>query len=601
MKKKAITPVVSTALLLVFAVFAVIGFQGWFTAFESSVLSNNEQTANSFVDKPKIETIVGSTLYIINPSDSDSNLSQILVDGVECDVPTQLSSGTNKIDISVCLQNLDSNVPTISIGTKQGLSEKKIYLPSTNIPFCATDVNGFNNGTGTIINPFKICSCTQLQNIHNFDDIGFAEHYELSGNLDCSDTKNWNGGFGFKTINKFGGSLNGNSHTIYNFYSRYNSTLGTGNIFSTIPITGEYINKSIIKNLNFNNFDTSSPLLMAYTHSGTPGINISDISISGKLTNCVDVCGSLLGEISYLNINDISANVDLISSGTTGGIIGKTYRDAVVSDLLFTGSITHTTLAGEGVGGVIGFTDRGILATNIHSKSSIISTVPGPGVGGLIGSTRNEIILLNSSFEGSISATNSGFVSGLVAGIVSNSGILNNSYVIANISHNGSGFTSGILSGSSAVDVNNAYFIGNIIADDNVGGVYTGYGNPNLDSVYVVGDLTGASFVGGLTTRSSPINNSFYIGDIDANSSFASMIISHFPGQPTSFGGDFYWNNMSTNWDVITMNSSISGTHTAIQDNISYFQDQTKMPLSNFDTNFWTFPVNSYPKLSWEN
>ena len=44
--KKAIGPVVASALLLVVAVVAVVGFQGWFNNYSSGMFSNTETQSN---------------------------------------------------------------------------------------------------------------------------------------------------------------------------------------------------------------------------------------------------------------------------------------------------------------------------------------------------------------------------------------------------------------------------------------------------------------------------------------------------------------------------------------------------------------------------
>jgi len=63
LNKKAISPVVATALLLVVAVTSAIGFQIWFNTYSSSVFTNVETKSptNSVI---KAEGIVGNILYI---------------------------------------------------------------------------------------------------------------------------------------------------------------------------------------------------------------------------------------------------------------------------------------------------------------------------------------------------------------------------------------------------------------------------------------------------------------------------------------------------------------------------------------------------------
>lgn len=61
--KKCISPVVATALLLVVAVVAVVGFQGWFQSYSSNMFSDVEIQSANYNDIG-IETIIGNTLYV---------------------------------------------------------------------------------------------------------------------------------------------------------------------------------------------------------------------------------------------------------------------------------------------------------------------------------------------------------------------------------------------------------------------------------------------------------------------------------------------------------------------------------------------------------
>lgn len=76
LNKKGISPVVATALLLVVAVVAVVGFQNWFGDFESQVLSSTEHKS-SMSNSLKIQGVVGDELYLY--SGGRSNLSTLKI------------------------------------------------------------------------------------------------------------------------------------------------------------------------------------------------------------------------------------------------------------------------------------------------------------------------------------------------------------------------------------------------------------------------------------------------------------------------------------------------------------------------------------------
>ena len=63
--KKAISPVVATALLLVVAVVAVVGFQTWFQTYQSGINTKVEQQSNAG-SAVSIERLENGTVYLKN-------------------------------------------------------------------------------------------------------------------------------------------------------------------------------------------------------------------------------------------------------------------------------------------------------------------------------------------------------------------------------------------------------------------------------------------------------------------------------------------------------------------------------------------------------
>lgn len=61
--KKSLAPVVATSLLVVIGVVTVVGFQGWFTFFQTSTF-NDIETKTSQNDQISIKEIIGETLYV---------------------------------------------------------------------------------------------------------------------------------------------------------------------------------------------------------------------------------------------------------------------------------------------------------------------------------------------------------------------------------------------------------------------------------------------------------------------------------------------------------------------------------------------------------
>ncbi len=85
--------------------------------------------------------------------------------------------------------------------------------------FSVNFVSAFSGtGNGSLANPYDITNCTPLQEMR--DDL--SAHYQLVGNINCSETSEWNSGAGFEPIGidisgqRFNGKFNGNGFNINN-------------------------------------------------------------------------------------------------------------------------------------------------------------------------------------------------------------------------------------------------------------------------------------------------------------------------------------------------------------------------------------------------
>jgi flagellin-like protein len=87
--KKGISPVVATALLLVVAVVAVVGFQGWFSEFSSSTFTDVELQTSQNSDL-KVEGVIDDILYL-KSSSNDVDLKSLSIVGSNGDVLCTLS------------------------------------------------------------------------------------------------------------------------------------------------------------------------------------------------------------------------------------------------------------------------------------------------------------------------------------------------------------------------------------------------------------------------------------------------------------------------------------------------------------------------------
>jgi hypothetical protein len=146
--KKAISPVVAMALLLVVAVVAVVGFQGWFSDFSSSTFVDVEQKSNSGFGSTSIELLEGNYLYIKNSQNSSVNISNINIGGINCNISSIYSGYIIKLDVSACIENLTTSTPDIVVITNSQILEEQAYVESVvSLASCNLDSFNFNSGS----------------------------------------------------------------------------------------------------------------------------------------------------------------------------------------------------------------------------------------------------------------------------------------------------------------------------------------------------------------------------------------------------------------------------------------------------------------------
>ena len=125
--KKGIGAVVATALLLVVAVVAVVGFQGWFQTFQSTFIADVETQSQTSMFGSGIETIVGEILYI--KTKGNLTISKIEIDGNTCNFNGTITN-MQPIDISDCIGQVSTTTPEIIVVTNDKILTKTIYSKS---------------------------------------------------------------------------------------------------------------------------------------------------------------------------------------------------------------------------------------------------------------------------------------------------------------------------------------------------------------------------------------------------------------------------------------------------------------------------------------
>lgn len=206
-EKKAISPVVASALLLVVAVIAIIGFQNWYTTFQSTTLieADSGDLINSL--GTQIETIQGSNLFI-KSSYNNYSVNDLLINGEHCEVDDNLQKGLDKIYLADCLNSYSDKIVDILVVTDKGTLSKKIKIDSNNY----LDVNSFN------ISSLWNVSENATSGSGNEIFFGFIKT-DLDGN---SYSLGYTGATSNKTLLLRKYNLNGNK--IWDYMYKYNST-----------------------------------------------------------------------------------------------------------------------------------------------------------------------------------------------------------------------------------------------------------------------------------------------------------------------------------------------------------------------------------------
>ena len=174
-------------------------------------------------------------------------------------------------------------------------------------------------------NNFEITNCLGLQAM----DLNLDGNYILKNNIDCSMTKNWNGGNGFLPIgdstNKFTGDLNGNNFDINALYINRKNTDKVGLIgwaeknssvinlnLSDLNITGRYNVGGFFGTLEFKSDETYAGLNLnvAGNFAAVYGVNVFGYG-----------CGNSFG-IDPITFNS-SGILPAIPSGATESAYGN--------------------------------------------------------------------------------------------------------------------------------------------------------------------------------------------------------------------------------------------------------------------------------------
>lgn len=229
----------------------------------------------------------------------------------------------------------------------------------------------FEGGSGTELNPYRISTIEQLQNIE--DEKYIDKHFIQINNINAVATSNWNRGQGFNPIGSesspFNGSYDGDGYEI----SRLSISRGDGD---NVGLFGFVMNGSI-KNTGLRNAGISGDEIVG----GLVGNNNGDVirsyvygSVAGE-----EKVGGLVGRNNG-RITESYVSVDVTGEEEVGGLVGQNHQEVY-------GSYSEGSVSADDdrIGGLAGYNTGSISHSYSHSE-----VTGDENVGGLVGENRSN-------------------------------------------------------------------------------------------------------------------------------------------------------------------------------------------------------------------
>ncbi len=189
-KRKGISPVIAITLLLIVAVLATIGFLTWFKGYQSKVNSNIEVKVGDQFSKKVLNDLIDNNLYVKNSNSNNISVKKVTINGIDCNISENLSSGVNPINLSSCINKINSSFLTISLITNKNIYQRVFYHKKS-----STTTSTGSGGTGGT-NPQESTNFISVWNVSI--DSGSSGYNNLtlplqSGSLE-NFTVNWGDG-----------------------------------------------------------------------------------------------------------------------------------------------------------------------------------------------------------------------------------------------------------------------------------------------------------------------------------------------------------------------------------------------------------------------
>lgn len=127
--KKAITPIVTTILMLFVATTLFLILQVWFNSYQSEILVDVEKDNALKSKNTKIESLTNNGLLVRNGYDNNVLVEGAMILDNECDINTNITLGLNYINISNCyLDLINDTYYEVFLFTSNGYLSKNVLF-----------------------------------------------------------------------------------------------------------------------------------------------------------------------------------------------------------------------------------------------------------------------------------------------------------------------------------------------------------------------------------------------------------------------------------------------------------------------------------------
>jgi len=434
-------------------------------------------------------------------------------------------------------------------------------------------------GDGSESDPYVILTDQDLHAVSN----DTSAHYVVGNDIDASKTDGWDDG-GFDPIDDFGGTLDGDGHTIYGLTIDRDDDDDVG-LFSSTKEDAT-IEDVAVADMDIAGGDNVGALVGSNegTISGaTAGYELADVYEDG--VHGTENVGGLVGENNGTVEDSSTTGIISGDSSEIAGLVGHNYEDGEIDSTYSTAGVSIDELSDRHVAGLVG-TNEGHV-TNSHATGDIEVDGVGddyPRVGGLVG--ENYGTVTESYATGDVTGEENNY-GGLVG--INWGGTVERSYATGDVETDGragglvgresqsSGSADEEIQSEEGGHIVDSYATGDVNSTDNdaaggiIGSIHgDGDTEVTIENTYASGTIEGGD-IGGL------------IGENNAGGTDATI-------------EDSYWDNETTGHAIGSGDFDDEGANGLETDDMT--GDDAKKNMQEFDfKEVWAVVSDDYPEL----